>query len=317
MKEYINSDAGRKMYLDRVELFKKRYGNNPDIFGWELWNEMNAIDCDNIIDVIDWNKFMLAEVHKVFPENLIMQSVGSFDNEAYRELFYRPINCLPTNDVAQIHRYLDQGASMQICKGPMDILASNAIEELRSYAIKKPMLLAEVGAVEPGHSGPSMLHYLDKDGILLHDYMFSPFFSGSAGPGHSWHWDFYIDKNNLWYHFQRFGECIKGINPIQERFIPSKIPHPKLRIYVLTGRKTVLVWCRDTESNWEHELVKGLTPNLMKGMSFDVSNLVRNNQISQVDIYDPWKNAWSSTKNDSSIELPEFKRSIVIKIGKK
>lgn len=314
MTEYINSDAGRKMYLDRVEFFRKRYGDNPAVFGWELWNEMDAIDCKNIIE---WNEYMLTEVHKKFPQNLVMQSLGSFDTEKKRQLSYRPINCLPSNDVAQIHRYLDQGASMDVCKGPMDILASDAIEELISYQIEKPSLLAEVGAVEPNHSGPSNLHALDKDGILLHDYLFAPFFSGSAGTGHSWNWDFYIDKNDLWYHFSRFSECIKGINPIEERFIPVKVLHSKLRIYLLAGSKTILAWCRDTESNWEFELVKGHSPNLMHDLSIDFTNLVPENQIKQVDIYDPWKNEWSTTGKENLIVLPDFKRSIIVKLTKK
>jgi hypothetical protein len=28
-----------------------------------------------------------------------------------------------------------------------------------------------------------------------------------------WHWESYVDRNNLWYHFGRFSEVVKGINP--------------------------------------------------------------------------------------------------------
>ena len=233
MSEYINSETGRKMYLDRVEFFRNRYGNNPAVFGWELWNEINAIECENILE---WNEYMLAMVHKKFPENLVMQNLGSFDTDKTRNL-YQSINSLSSNDVAQIHRYLDQGASLDVCKGPMDILTSDAIDELRSYKIVKPMLLAESGAVEPKHSAPSKLYLLDKDGILLHDILFAPFFSGAAGPGMAWHWDSYIDKNNLWFHYQRFNESIKGIDPVKEKFIPLKKSDTKLNTYILAGEK--------------------------------------------------------------------------------
>jgi hypothetical protein len=224
---------------------------------------------------------------------------------------------MPSNDVAQIHRYLDQGASLDACKGPMDILAVNATDELRSYQIVKPMLLSECGAVEPRHAGPSLLYPLDKEGILLHDTIFAPFFCGAAGPGHAWHWDFYIDKNNLWYHYKRFNECIRGINPVKEHFIPVKILHPRLRIYALAGRKTILVWCRDSESSWDSELVKGLAPDIMKGITFDLSNIVEKYSIKQVTAYNPWDNKWSEANKDSLIKLPDFKRSIVVKIEKK
>ena len=78
-----------------------------------------------------------------------------------------------------------------------------------------------------------------------------------------------------------------------------------------------MVWCRDTESNWEYELVKGLFPNILKGLSFDISNLVQKNQIRSVEIFDPWKNEWSTLKKDNIILLPAFKRSVVVKIEKK
>jgi hypothetical protein len=294
-------------------MLKEKFGNHPAIFGWELWNEMNAI---NSPGVAEWNEIMLPRVHEMFPENMVLQSLGSFDSDGARDI-YRTINRLPSNDVAQIHRYLDLGANLDICKAPMDLLASDAINELRSYDVKKPMLLAEVGGVKPRHTGPIELYEVDKDGILLHDLLFAPFFSGAAGPGHAWHWDSYIDKNNLWYHFQRFNEAIKGIDPVKENFKPFKIEHPNLRIYGLIGNKTILLWCRDIENDWENELVKGVSPDTLNGLSVDISGLLAKKAIKAVTIYDPWKNDWKRGKKQSVVVLPDFKRSMVVKIEKK
>jgi hypothetical protein len=199
----------------------------------------------------------------------------------------------------------------------MDLLASDAINELRSYDVKKPMLLAEVGGVKPRHTGPIEIYAVDKDGILLHDLLFAPFFSGAAGPGHAWHWDSYIDKNNLWYHFQRFNEAIKGIDPVKENFKAVTIQHHQLRIYALVGDKTILLWCRDTENNWENELVKGIPPAELKGLSVDISDLVKSKKIRSVKIYDPWKNESTKAKKEPLILLPGFKRSVVVRIEKK
>jgi hypothetical protein len=76
-----------------------------------------------------------------------------------------------------VHRYLDPGAEMKVCQDPMDIICSSAIEELRSYHASKPIILAETGAVEARHAGPSKLYPLDTAGVLLHDILFAPFFS--------------------------------------------------------------------------------------------------------------------------------------------
>ena len=313
MEEYINTEKGKQAFLNRLAMLKEKFGNHPAIFGWELWNEMNAI---NSPGVAEWNEIMLPRVHEMFPENMVLQSLGSFDSDGARDI-YRTINRLPSNAVAQIHRYLDLGANLDICKAPMDLLASDAINELRSYDVKKPMLLAEVGGVKPRHTGPIEIYEVDKDGILLHDLLFAPFFSGAAGPGHAWHWDSYIDKNNLWYHFQRFNEAIKGIDPVKENFKPFKIEHPNLRIYGLIGNKTILLWCRDIENDWENELVKGVSPDTLNGLSVDISGLLAKKAIKAITIYDPWKNDWKRGKKQSVVVLPDFKRSMVVRIEKK
>src|SRR4051812_23111901 len=79
--EYINTEKGRRAYLDRVTFFGKRYGNHPAVFGWELWNEMNGIMCNGLRE---WNDDMLPQVHAIFPQNLVVQSLGSFDMESRR-----------------------------------------------------------------------------------------------------------------------------------------------------------------------------------------------------------------------------------------
>ena len=45
---------------------------------------------------------------------------------------------------------------------------------------------------------------------------FAPFFAGAAGSGQCWHWDRYVDKMNLWHHFGRFAEIVKGLDPPAE-----------------------------------------------------------------------------------------------------
>jgi len=147
--------------------------------------------------------------------------------------------------------------------------------------------------------------------------LFAPFFSGAAGPGHAWHWDSYIDKNNLWCHYQRFGEAIKGIDPVKENFKPVKIEHPKLRIYGLIGNKTILLWCRDAGNDWENELVKGIPLAELKGLSVDISDLVKSKKIRSVKIYDPWKNESTKAKKETLILLPGFKRSVVVRMENK
>ena len=314
IRQYLTSPAGHKLFLDKADYYQQRYGSDTLFFGWELWNEMNAMRGPEDSVFFAWNERMLDEIKQRFPENLVMQSLGSFDDERIRPT-YRRMMLLPGNEVAQVHRYLDLGAPMEVCQQPMDIICSSAIEELIGYRAGKPMLLAETGAVEPRHAGPSKYYPLDTAGILLHDILFAPFFAGSAGAGMSWHWESYVDKNNLWYHFGRFSEAVKGIDPVDEGFVPFKTETEALRVYGLRGRNITLLWLRDSQSNWYTELEQGTPATLLENIRLDLAALGLGNRIESVSYYDPWQNLWTNPDSNAQLlELPPFRRSIAIRL---
>jgi len=314
IRQYLTSLEGQQLFLNKIDFYQKRYGSDTLFFGWELWNEMNAMKGPEDSIFFDWNEKMLKAVKQKFPENLVMQSLGSFDADRVRPV-YKKMMSLAGNEVAQVHRYLDLGAELEVCRAPMDIICASAIEELLSYHTGKPVILAETGAVEPQHAGPSKYYARDTAGILLHDILFAPFFSGSAGAGMSWHWESYVHKNNLWYHFKRFNEVIKDIDPIQEAFIPSHKETDVLRVYLLKGKKTNLLWLRDKMNTWESELEKGIPPQTLQGIQLNPLELGITMPLEKIDVYDPWKHLWTTIEKDGlNFTLPDFKRSIVVRL---
>lgn len=314
VEQYITSPEGRQLFLNKVAYYKKRYGSDTLFFGWELWNEMNAMSVPRDSSFFAWNEKMLAEVKRAFPHNLVMQSLGSFD-AGYIKPTYERMMRLPGNEVAQVHRYLDLGAAYAVCHAPMDVICASAVQELRSYQTGKPVLLAETGAVEPHHAGPSRYYPRDTAGILLHDMLFAPFFSGSAGTGMSWHWESYVHKNNLWYHYGRFHKAIEGINPIEEHFSPSLIETDSVRVYILKGKRTTLVWLRDKSSNWQSELDNGIAAGTLSGIKLP-ARLLAVKKHTTINVYDPWQNKWSTLKGSGTeLPLPDFKRSLVLRFN--
>lgn len=309
--DFFNGQASRELFKRKLAWYAKRFGDNPTVFGWELWNEINAVQGG---DYLAWTEIMLPELHRLFPKNLAMQSLGSFDGD-YARAPYRRLATMPGNDVAQVHRYLDLGAKLEVCHGPMDVLAADAVRELLSQNPGRPVLLAESGAVEPSHSGPFKLYEQDKQGMLLHDVLFAPFFAGAAGPGHIWHWDQYVAKLNLWHHFGRFAEAVRGIDPPAEKFEPLMLRHDRLRVYALKGRQTTLLWCRDSQNTWRSELAEGKAAELVQGAVIDLTGLGERYTQGTARLYDPWKNAWTEAAiHDGRVSLPDFKRSIVVRI---
>lgn len=309
--DFFDGDVSRAQFRRKIRWYAGRYGDEPIVFGWELWNEVNAVRGG---DVMAWTETMLPELHRASPKNMAMQSLGSFDRARKREI-YRRHSTLAGNDVAQVHRYLDLGAELEVCKGPVDMLAADAIRELLSYDPRRPVILAESGAVEPNHSGPFHLYRSDTAGIILHDVLFAPFFAGAAGPGQIWHWDVYVDENNLWHHYRRFADVVAGLDPAAEEFEPFLVNHPRLRVYALKGRKTTLAWCRDTEDTWETELRDGRKPAVFKGLKVDLSQVLGDSPPERARIYDPWSGQWAGVDSrHGTILLPEFSRSIVIRL---
>jgi len=311
MVGWVNSAACRQRYKGKYDFFAARYGCDPIIFGWELWNEMNAV-MDG--DVRGWTAEMLPELHKRFPKNLCMQSLGSFDSDGVRA-FYGDVCRMPANDVAQVHRYLDLGARLEICHAPVDLFAADAVRELQAFDVKKPILLAESGGVEPSHSGPLKLYEKDRDGLILHDVLFAPFFAGAAGPGHIWHWDVYVAKNDLWRHFGRFAQAVAGIDPPAEAFEAQQIQHPRFRILVLRGKRTVLAWCRDTQVTWQSALAEGRAPETLRGFAVTLPLPANGGAAVEAMAYDPWLGERIALKAEQGkLALPDFSRSLVIRL---
>ena len=310
--DFIDGERGRAQFKRKLAWYAQRFGERPEIFGWELWNEVNCVAGG---DVLAWSEVMLAELHRLFPRNLAMQSLGSYDSDWGLKPYQR-LSTMPGNDIAQVHRYLDCGAKYDICHGPVDVFAANAVRTLLAHKPDRPVMLAESGAVEPRHAGPFKLYAKDTAGIILHDVLFAPFFAGAAGPGHCWHWNQYVDHNNLWHHFARFAAVVKDLDPPAENFQPMQLQHPRLRVYVLKGRHTLLVWCRDSQNDWRSELADGKAPETLDGVKLNLSVALAGIKPTGTRIYDPWKDQWSSAKlAGQSVTLPPFSRSIVVRMS--
>ncbi len=311
MADFFDGEASRDRFRSKLDWFSHRFGSDPVIFGWELWNEINATSGGR---VLDWTRAMLPELHRRFPQNLALQSLGSFDADSALNP-YRLLTQMPGNDIAQVHRYLDPGAPYEICHGPVDMLAAYAVRTLLTWQPHRPVLLAESGAVESRHSGPSKLYAKDHAGIILHDILFAPFFAGAAGPGQCWDWSEYVDRQNLWHHFARFAEAVRDLDPPAEHFRPMLLDHPRLRVYVLQGEHNLAIWCRDKANDWRSELDQGLPPQTLSDMRLDLRSFLGTKSIAPARAYDPWEDRWTEiTPNSAELGLPEFSRSLVVRV---
>ena len=304
MREVFTSPECFEIYLAKARHVAKAAGASNALIAVELWNEISSVAAFDARVVGEWSERMLAELKKLFPGKMTLQNLGSFSGPS-SFLEYDWLAGLAGNDFMQMHRYLDPGAEQNVCRGPMDVLCADAIRELLDRRPDCPAILAETGAVKANHTGPSELYDRDVHGMLLHDELFAPFFAGSAGCGQPWHWDHqYIDGNDLWWHFSRFAEAVKGLDPATGHFRPFHTETRRLRIHGLRCEGETLLWCRDKANTWESELIRGEVPETISGEKIPFPGAF--------ECYLPWENRWMATgKGDV---LPDFSRSIVVRI---
>ena len=302
MRGFFASEECRRIFLGKARhLADLGLGDTPAIYCWEPWNEIDATAPVSLWG--PWVDRILTDLKALFPRQLVALNLGSLSqSDSWRN--YDRLAETAGSDFLQIHRYLDQGADLDVCRGPMDLVAASGVRELLVRRPDRPAILAETGAVLPGHTGPSALYTLDRDGVLLHDELFAPFFRGAAGCGQPWHWEGYIDGNGLWWHFRRFATAIEGLDPVAERFRPFYTETRRLRIYGLKGRKTTAAWCRDKRNSWEDEFVRGEAPEMVSGEKIPFSG--------PFECYLPWEDRWVDVEGGV---LPDFTRSVVVRMA--
>jgi len=309
MSDFWTGEASRSQFKRKIHWLTARWGKRPELAVWELWNEVDAAEGEGWAA---WTEEMLAHLKRCLPDRVVTQSLGGWEYVSC-EAAYRAFMPMPGNDLAVVHRYLNEGGSLPIVHGPVDVLSADAIRQTRMLAPDKPILLGEGGAVEPHHSAPFRHYGEDKEGSILHDVIFAPFFAGAAGTGLSWHWDFYVDKNDLWRHFRAFADVVKDIDPVEEGFEPKVSETEAARVYILVGKKTILVFVRDRRNDWAHELDEKEAPKRFEVFSLSAQPGWENTHSWA--IYDPWEARWQHPiiENGQDVRWKNFHRSAILK----
>ena len=121
-RECFDIYLGKARYLKSLGL-----GDSPAVICWELWNEINATGPLDAYE--DWSNRMLDALGALFPRQMVVQNLGSFSGTgAFR--IYDYLGRVKGNAFMQAHRYLDPGAELDVCRGPVDVLSADAVREL-------------------------------------------------------------------------------------------------------------------------------------------------------------------------------------------
>ncbi len=269
ISQWLLEEKYQTAWLDKVNEFSKRYAGDPAIFAIELWNEMNTIGIGNeyavytsaqqLEIVVNWNREMLPKVKKLFPHNLVTNSLGSLGSDRSKEWYDQ--FCWDKADFWQMHRYLDQGSQDVSCHSDPIEMYQHGIEWLEKMDM--PFLVAETGGVDDNHSGPFRYYSWDDDGLILADCVYTPFFLGSCGTGNIWHWDNrYVESKNLYWMYRPFAQLVDGIDVIEEGFVSEDASTKDAHILLLKGKHVTLGYVRNKTAIWTnlHRDLGDVTP---------------------------------------------------------
>ncbi len=244
-EEWMSERIWRDAWIEKLKNFAVRFSGHPSIFGIELWNEMNCVSHKWLRD---WNEEMLTVAKELFPEHLIMNSLGSFDADEVFELYEN--FCWDKSSVKQVHRYIDQGAKYEVCHTSGIDLVRDACRRL--MIPEKPFIFAETGAVNPCHCGTFSYYTADHRGTIFCDVVYTPLFCGSASCGNIWHWDErYVEAKNLYPYFKPLVSLCEDIIFDEEDFKPKVYETDDVILLLLCGKSKTIGYLRNRQDNWD------------------------------------------------------------------
>ncbi len=279
--EWLSDSRWQSAWLAKINEFAKRYSGDTELFAVELWNEMSSLAANNNYkNICEWNRQMLPEIQKLFPMHLVVNSLGSLGSDyAYQK--YKDF-CWSNASFVQIHRYLDQGAQYEDCHHSPIEMIKGAFERVNA---KKPVYIAETGAVNNCHSGPFKYYVNDDDGIIFADVVYTPVFCKSCGTGSIWHWDDrYVEAKNLYKLFKPIRSLTSEIKFDKEDFKPFTITDKNITVLLLEGKTVTIGYIRNNDYNWENVLrdLKTIVP--INTFKLDIDN------IEKLELYPIWDN---------------------------
>jgi hypothetical protein len=184
---FTNSEA-KESYRNRLRFILNKYKDNPNIFAYEFWNEVDLTDNYDKEKVAEWHKEMYEYARSLDKNHLITTSFANPDKE--EEIW-------ESADFTQLHYH-----GKDVLKKIPLLISSRKIEE-------KPLVFSEFSL---GNTPEINLN--DSNGEAFHDGLWISSIYGI--PAFPWWWDEYINEKNLYYHFNALSNFWKNEELNQE-----------------------------------------------------------------------------------------------------
>lgn len=200
-EEFYTTEEGRRLIRQRLRYIVARWGWDPNIFCWELWNEMNCFpDWQKWMpQTVSWHLEMAALVRKLdLGRHLVTTSFGFSKMMPAADAIWR----LSELDFVQTHAYGGRDGLKHIGQALPEVQREMA----RRYP--RPHIVGEFGCHVAFHG--ERLNW-DPDGLYLHNGLWASALSGSAATALTWWWDNFVDGKNQYHHFSSIARFCQDV----------------------------------------------------------------------------------------------------------
>ena len=285
--EFFRNVESVKLFKRRLTYLAARYGAYRSLMAWELLNEADeawpalkrdpddprlpALDADTARaarrDVQTWAK-LLAEHLQVMDgvRRPVVLSTAMGPGAAWPGL-----HNLDALGAVQDHAYIPEAADARddAAFDEAGMVAAWGIASREVGRASKPYFLGEFGyyalhddelAKATPEARAADRNARDKDGLLLHNSAFAALASGMAATPMTWWWDRYVERHNLWKHFEGpalFAATLERLatldGPENLRQITNDAEAARgvgVRVLGRAGKRGMCVWVQDRRSTW-------------------------------------------------------------------
>lgn len=207
-RKFWTDERARKLYKQRLRYIVARYGYSPNVWAWELWNELG----EATPEIAAWHKEMADYLHEIDPNHhLVTTSTWQGNMDKFAAAWD-----LKEMDFTQCHHY-----------GVLPALAPRVAGHLARWP--KPHVVGEGGGPAPSPNADDLHErdacVVDPDGVEFHGSLWASAMSGAAGTTLPWWWRQRVEPRNLFYHYRAVANFVQDIpwNDARLRPIPAPV----------------------------------------------------------------------------------------------
>lgn len=257
--EFFSDPKALRVTRNLMRYFVARWGYATNIVSWELFNEVanifrdTTLQGDELDAVINWHNDMAETIRSVDPhQHLVSTSTGNASEMAgLKYLIFKKL------DLAQDHSYHNIQKAKLSEQVPQKLMEVS--EKMREQYPSKPVFIGEYGF--GSNSQKIVVTDMDPYGFDLHNTLWSSLFSGLAGPGSLWRWQ-YLDNKDLFSSFRPLKTFCEALPLLSDSFTArttgsvqgSNIAFPNnLETYYMVNASedTLLGWSQDVAFTYQ------------------------------------------------------------------